>query len=273
MIEQFIPTLWTASVLRNFEKASIWASLLNRDYEGEAKIGNKVRIPRVDPVSVRSYTKGTPIVYDQVTGTTIDLVIDQQVYFALSTEDIDVVQSKPAFLSAATKNAAASMADTVDIYCAKTMAAGITSNSINTASTPTVLTTTNIIDVLAKMAQKMTEQHCPLAGRWIVLSPAVHTVLTLAMAGASIPNPQILADGFIGRAYGFDIFVSPNLPTVDDTTLMIAGTTAAGSLVTQIEKVETLRNTQQFGDVVRGLTVYGAKCVQPSALVGAFIGS
>lgn len=271
MPEQFIPIVWSASVLRNFEKASIWASLLNRDYQGEAVYGNKVRIPKVDPVQVKQYTKGTPIVYDTISGSTVDLVIDQQSYFALKTEDIETTQSKPAFLAAATKNAAVAIADTVDIFCATTMAAGITTNCINTASDPLTLTTTNIIDCIAKMAQKLTEQHCPLAGRWLVISPAVHTTLTLAMAGASIPNSNILSDGYIGKAYGFEIFVSPNLPTKTDTTLLIAGTSAAGSLILQIEKTETLRDAQQFGDTIRGLSVYGAKCVQPDALVGAYI--
>jgi len=273
MPNSFIPTIWSASLTRNYEKMSVWSSLLNRDYEGEAVLGNVVKIPRVSPVQVRPYTKGVPISYDDIEGTTIDLNIDQQAYFGLQVEDIDQVQSKPAFLSAATKNAAAAMVDKIDIYCAETMAAGITTNCINTESTPLTLTTTNIIDTLAKMAQKLTEQHCPMAGRWLVISPAVHTVLTLAMAGASIPNPGILSDGFVTKAYGFDVLVSPNLPIdVDtETKMIIAGTKEAGSLVTQIQKVETLRNAQQFGDVVRGLMVYGAKCVQPSALVGAYI--
>jgi N4-gp56 family major capsid protein len=273
MPEIFIPTIWSASVLRNFEKASVWASLLNRDYQGEAEYGNVVKIPRVDPVQVKKYTKGTPIVYDDITGSTVDLTIDRQSYFALKTEDIEVTQSKPAFLAAATRNAAASVADTIDIFCAETMADGITANCINTITTPLTLTSVNAIETIAKMAQKLTEQHCPMAGRWLVISPAVHTVLTFAMAGAVVPNQDILSDGFIGKSWGFNIFVSPNLPAVDDTTLMLAGTNAAGSLVMQIEKVETLRNAQQFGDCVRGLTVYGTKCVQPDALVGAYIES
>ena len=64
-----------------------------------------------------------------------------------------------------------------------------------------------------------------------------------------------------------------DVPMDDDkeAALILAGTNLAGSLVMQIEKVETLRNVDQFGDIIRGLSVYGAACTMPDSLVGAWV--
>jgi hypothetical protein len=275
-VVSFIPTVWAVSTLRNLEKASIFGSLLNRDYEGELKFGNVVKIPTVDPVSVKTYEKGTPIEYDAITGSTQDLTISQQKYFALKTEDVEVTQSRPAFLNAATQNAAYSLRDTIDLYCATILAEGV-QNIIGTKAAPeSIATAANgkiqpIVMLLSKMAQKLTEKNVPLNGRWVVLTPYAYNMLTLAGIAIATNNDTIISEGYIGRALGFNIFVSPNVPTEDGASLIMAGTNAAGSLCMQIEKTETLRSEKQFGDLVRGLAVYGAACTMPDALIGAYV--
>ena len=54
---------------------------------------------------------------------------------------------------------------------------------------------------------------------------------------------------------------------------MIAGTKAATSFAMTINKTEPLRNQTDFGDIVRGLAVYGRKVTKPEALVVAQVGS
>ncbi|MDI9587746.1 MAG: hypothetical protein QM234_02140 [Acidobacteriota bacterium] len=43
--DYFIPEIWAASILENFHHAAVLTTLANREYEGEAKIGNTVHIP------------------------------------------------------------------------------------------------------------------------------------------------------------------------------------------------------------------------------------
>jgi hypothetical protein len=54
---------------------------------------------------------------------------------------------------------------------------------------------------------------------------------------------------------------------------MVAGTKAAMSFAMTVNKTEPLRNQTDFGDIVRGLAVYGRKTVKPEALVVAQVGS
>ena len=55
--------------------------------------------------------------------------------------------------------------------------------------------------------------------------------------------------------------------------MMVAATKHALTFASQIDKVEPLRNQNDFGDLVRGLAVYGRKVVKPEALVIAQVGS
>ena len=54
---------------------------------------------------------------------------------------------------------------------------------------------------------------------------------------------------------------------------MMAGHKSAVSFASQISKTEPLRNQTDFGDIVRGLAVYGRKVVKNDALVTAIVGS
>jgi hypothetical protein len=48
--------------------------------------------------------------------------------------------------------------------------------------------------------------------------------------------------------------------------MIVAGTKDAISFATQFTKTETLRNQNDFGDLVRSLQVYGRKVIKPEAL-------
>jgi hypothetical protein len=55
--------------------------------------------------------------------------------------------------------------------------------------------------------------------------------------------------------------------------MMVAGTKAACAFASQITKTEPLRNQTDFGDIVRGLSVYGRKTIKDTALVTSLIGA
>ena len=55
--------------------------------------------------------------------------------------------------------------------------------------------------------------------------------------------------------------------------MMVAGTKHSCAFASQIAKTEPLRNQTDFGDIVRGLAVYGRKVVKNDALVTALIGT
>ena len=280
-VTKLIPVVWSKSILREFEKATVFGSCLSRLYSGEIqKAGDTVRIPRIGAVAVRPYTKGEPITYDAVDSSTIDITIDQSDYWALRAEDVEKLQAAPDFLDAATRNAAAALADKSDKYTAGVLKAGAgVTEDLGTSAAPISIRSGETYGLFALIAQKLTENNIPQGGRWLVAPPWLYKKLVLAKARKDTPNGDITSNAFVGRFLGFDILVSNNVPytteTIDDKPVkvysVLAGIKDAGTLIHQITETESLRDPAQFGELVRGLSVYTAKVLQPTALALATI--
>ena len=263
-----IPEIWSASILRGFERASVFTSCLSRLYSGDIKLGSIVKVPRIGAVTVRPYELRTPITYDDVDADTIDIVIDQQTYFGLRCEDIERVQAMPSFLDAATRNAALAMKDHIDTYTAGILNAG--AGTVLGGTTP--VTGTDYLKLFTVMGQRLDEQNVPRGGRWVVIPPFMAAALAEKIMNLQTPNEKVISEAWLTRAFGFDIYVSNNLPVKNENNYSIfAGTTDCGVHLVQIDKTESIRDPAQFGDLVRGLAVYTSKVLLPEALIKAVV--
>ena len=89
----------------------------------------------------------------------------------------------------------------------------------------------------------------------------------------SVGADEAYTNGFVGRAFNFDFYISNNLTTGTraigtlNSHRLIAGTSRAISFAEQIVKVEGYRPEDAFSDAVKGLHVYGGKVIDPNALV------
>jgi hypothetical protein len=76
----------------------------------------------------------------------------------------------------------------------------------------------------------------------------------------------------VGRAAGFDIIESNNVPNpTGNVHVVTAGTSMALSFAEQINKTEAYRPEAKFADAVKGLMLYGAKLVRPEGLAAAYV--
>jgi hypothetical protein len=156
--------------------------------------------------------------------------------------------------------------------------------------------TISILDPILEMAAVLDEQNIPEDGRWLVLSPRDRNLLmssNIAQAYFSGDSSSIIRSGKIGMLDRFTVYVSNLLPkgasgqswvdglgNVASTAsggakprrLLVAGTNHACAFASQINKTEPLRNQSDFGDIVRGLAIYGRKVLKPEALVTAIVG-
>ena len=77
-----------------------------------------------------------------------------------------------------------------------------------------------------------------------------------------------LRNGKLGMIDRFQVYVSNNLPkTADGDSYLLAGTKDAITFASQMTNVETLRAQSTFGNIVRGLNVFGYAVIKPEALV------
>lgn len=271
-INIFIPTIWEARLLAHLDKALVYANLCNRDYEGNIRqAGDTVKINQIADITVNSYTKGTSLSYEDVDGTPTTLTVDQQKYFAFKVDDVDKAQANVNLIDGAMQRASYKLRDTVDQYVAGFHArAGITAGLGDDTAPLTISSANKAYEALVDLKGALDGENVPADGRFVVVPSWFYGYMLkdarFVEAGTGTTDAR-LTSGLIGRAAGFDIYQSNNVPNTEGTKYKIlAGTKQAISFAQQITQTEALRLPDTFADGVRGLLVYGAQIVQPKAL-------
>lgn len=275
----FIPELWNARLLNALDKAHVFAGLVNRDYEGEIKKqGDTVHINTIGEVTIGTYTKDTDFTSgpQALTATDSTLVINQAKYFNFAVDDIDTAQAAGDIMDKAMQRAAYGLADAADKYLADQLAAAITTANGNQVGTTAVaLTKENVYENIVKMKTILDKANVPTTGRWLVVPPEMVALILqddrFVKTGGTKAE-DTLANGWVARAVGFDIYESNNCnsTTASSTTTytVTAGDEGACTYAEQISDTEAYRPEKRFADAVKGLHLYGAKVVDPKRLAG-----
>lgn len=276
-VATFIPEVWSKQILSSLNDAHVFADLCNRDYEGEiSEAGDTVHINSVSRPSIAPYVpNSTSITPEKLTTAQRLLVVDQADYFAFEVDDVDKRQALPGAFEEATKEAAWGFAEVTDLYIEGLMRAAAT-NDLSTISASLSSNPTYVYEkVLVPARAKLDRANVPTEGRWAVVTPEMYACLLLDnrfVDASASGSTEALVNGHVGRAAGFDIRVSNNPPVVTgDDTSFLAGHNIATTFAEQINKTEAYRPEDSFSDAVKGLHLYGAKVVRPSALVKALI--
>jgi hypothetical protein len=271
----FIPTVWAARLLTALEKSLVYgqANVCNRDYEGEIReAGSTVKIASVGDVNIGDYVKDTNIADpDILTDSEQSLLIDQSKYFNFYVDSIDRAQQNVNVLDEAMRRSAWGLREKADTFIASVMeAAVVTANKIGSTTTPKVPTKDDAYEYLVDLGVLLDESDVPIEGRFVIVPAWFHGLLLkddrFVNAG-TMRSDIALANGEVGEAAGFKILKSNNVPNVTATKYkIIAGHAIATAYVEQIVDLQTYKPEKRFGDAVKGLHVYGAKVVRPTAL-------
>lgn len=271
-IANFIPTIWEARLLAHLDKNLVYGNLVNRDYEGDIQAaGNIVKINQIGNVAVRDYVKGENITFDDVDGEQTTLTIDQQKYFAFKVDDVDAAQANVNLMDAAMQRASYTMRDTIDQHIAAFhTAAGVTEGLGNDTTPISITSATKAYENLVDLKGALDDENVPANGRFVVVPSGFYGYMlkdSRFVAAGTVKTDNVLTNGYIGQAAGFNIYQSNNVPNKDGSAFKIlAGNDTAISLALQLTKTEALRLESSFSDAIKGLLVYGAAVVQPKAL-------
>lgn len=141
------------------------------------------------------------------------------------------------------------------------------------------------LQVLNRMVRLLDVKNVDSDGRWVVIDPVFHEKLMdedSKFMDRDYQSSEQLSNGKImaSKVRGFRMYLSNNLPYVGtgpgtaDTNgssshygFIIAGHDSAAATAEQINKTEKFRSTDSFGDVVRGLHMYGRKILRPECLL------
>jgi hypothetical protein len=245
----------------------------NRFYDGEVRqAGNTVKIASVGVVDVNDYVKDSDIADPApLTDSEQTLLIDQQKYFNFYVDSVDRAQQNVNVLEEAMNSAAWRLRDYADQYLAGLMDTAVpVGNRIGSVATPMISTKDDAYEYLVDLGVKLDEGNVPTHGRFIVVPAWFHGLLLkddrFVRSGSAMGDRRLM-NGEAGEAAGFTILKSNNVPnTAGAVYKIIAGHSIATTYVEQIVDLKTYQPEKRFGDAVKGLHVYGAKVVRPTAL-------
>jgi hypothetical protein len=293
----FIPEIWSGKLIENFYDATVLAAISNTDYEGEIKShGDTVNIRTTPEITIRDYVKGQVLTVENPDKPKIQLLIDKGEYFACIEDDVDQVQSDIKLMDKWSKDASERMKIKIDQRVLPAIVsevavdnqgenAGRISGDIDLGSfaNPEPVSKdgvggVSITDYIVDLGTVLDEANCPESDRFLVLpAKAVALIKKSELKDASLAGDgtSIMRNGRVGMVDRFTIYMSHNL--LNDTNgiqggfNIIAGHKMGFTFASQMTEMETLRAQTTFGDIVRGLQVYGYKTVKPEALATGVI--
>ena len=271
-----------------FYKSTVFAAISNTDYQGDIKAyGDMVHIRTVPDIVIRDYVINQNLTYDRPTPGEVELLIDKGKTYGLAINDVEKLQSDIPYVEKWTTDAGQQLAIAIDsdilsnVYSSAAASnqgatAGADTGNLDFGVTgaPEAVDKTNILEYIVNLGTGLDENSIPDNSRWVVFPPLFCGMIKMSdLKDASLAGDgtSILRNGRIGMIDTFKIYKSRQIATTvdgaDTVHNIIAGHPSAITFASQMTKTETLRNPNDFGDLMRGLQVYGYEVIKPEALI------
>jgi len=280
----FIPEIWSGKLIENFYDATVLAAISNTDYEGEIRnMGDTVNIRTTPEITIQTYVKGQTLSVENPDKAKLQLIIDKGEYFACVEDDVDQVQTDMNLMDMWSKDASERMKIKIDQRVLTDLLPDVSANNkgqtagaisgnidLGVAGNPEALTTANVIGKIVDMGTVLDEANCPEGDRFLVIPAKMAGLIKQSdLKDASITGDgsSPLRNGRLGMIDRFTVYVSHNLKKTSTGEFSVIGGHKMGfTFASQMTNMETIRSETTFGNIIRGLQVYGYKVVKPEAL-------
>jgi hypothetical protein len=279
----FIPEIWSGKLIQNFYDATVLSAISNTDYEGEIRqYGDTVNIRTTPEITISTYVKGQTLAVQSPEKAKLQLMIDKGEYFACIEDDVDKVQADIAMMDTWSKDASERMKIKIDTRVLTDLlpdiaaankggtAGRITGNiDLGTTAAPVAITKTNVLEYIIDLGTVLDEANAPESDRFLIIPAKMAGFIKKSdLKDASITGDSmsVIRNGRLGMIDRFTIYMSHNLSVTSGKFSLIAGHKMGFTFASQMTNMETIRSESTFGNIVRGLQVYGYKVVKPEAL-------
>jgi len=296
--EFFVPEIFSKKIQNFFRKSSVIEAITNTDYAGEiAAFGDTVNIIKEPTITVAAYTRAASTSKQFLSDQELTLVIDKANSFKFIVDDIEEKLSHINFASVGASSAAYTLKDTMDAEVLSAMFAGVSTSAPDhrlggdgNGAASTSFSSNDPLDmgngsselsplkIMARMARLLDDSQVPEEGRWFVAKPEFYEELadtdSKLMSSDFNQGDGGVRNGLVasGQIRGFSMYKSSNVPAVSGTNSTgqcLGGHISSTATAQSILNIETLRDTDTFGDIVRGLHVYGRQVLRDDAIVKA----
>jgi len=295
--EFWVPEIFSKKIQNFFRKSSVIEAITNTDYAGEINaFGDTVKIIKEPTVTVAAYTRASTPSKQYLGDQELSLVIDKANAFKFVIDDIEEKMSHVNWASIGASSAAYTLKDTMDSEVITALFSGVSTTGpdhVIGADSATANAGLNIANdaidvgfgsgeitplaVMARLSRLLDEQNVPEEGRWFLANPQWYEELA-SESSKLMTSDYNQGDGGVrnglvaaGMVRGFKMYKSNNMPSVSNASgKVICGHISSTATAQSILNIETLRDHDTFGDIVRGLHVYGRQVLRDNALAAAF---
>jgi hypothetical protein len=259
----FKPTFWSKHIMRELERECQLYDFCWKQYEGEARMGEKVKILGVGAPTIGTYTGATIGAPETVADQSSFLAIDQFKYFNFAVDDVDKAQAVPGLMEALLSEAVRALAIEKDKYVAG-LAAGknikaTASSSADTADECYALVKAGLI--------WLRENDVKLSDEIVIeVPPFFYYHLKDKLIALKTDNDELIKKGIVGMFDGCMVRITNNLYQNGGDDFIMIRTKKAIAAASGIEQTEAFRPETLFSDAIKGLHCYGAKVIRPKEL-------
>ena len=259
----FKPTIWSRFIQTELEKKCKLVDDCNRQFEGEARLGGRVKILGAIAPEIFDYEATTGMDAPQtLQGVSVYLDLDQAKAFNFMVDDLDRLQSNPELMPIVLEEASRKMAVARDSYVAS-----IAKESAFTTVSNKVTTPAQAKALVDHALLTLRENDVDIADNVsITVSPFFYQMLRDALTELKTNNDELIARGVVGMYDCAKVVLSNNLYNDGTDDYMMVRTNKAIAFASAIDETEAYRPEKYFSDAIKGLNVYGAKLVRPKEL-------
>lgn len=304
-VTNFIQTIWSKKIQDDLELKCKLVDNCLRDYEGDCKYAQSVKILGVGEPTIGAYDGTRDITIEEMGDKGQMLTIDQANYFAFYVDDVNQAQSVPGLPEKYQEKAVHGLAVARDTYVAtlikvanyvptadttatsgktyytKTNETTFTSvtpaqganpatlgyyeASAKYVTTATAKTEEAVKEAIDKAIVALRERNFDEEGV-IEITPAVYNLFKNHLITLSTNNPEYIKKGIVGVYDDFNVIMSNNLAKDNTNAYCCVRGKKAIAFAGQINKVEALRAEKRFKDIIRGLDTFGAKVIDEARI-------
>ena len=258
-VTNFIQTIWSKRIQDALELNCKLVDNCTRDYEGDVKYSQSVKILGVGEPTIGAYDGTKDITIEDMEDKGQMLTIDQANYFAFYVDDIDQAQSVPGLAEKYQAKAVHGLAVARDTYVANLI------KGATNATTATNLTEEAVKQAIDGAIVALRERNFDEEGV-IEITPAVYNVFKNCLITLSTNNPEYIKKGIVGVYDDFNVVMSNNMAKDGSHAYCDVRGKKAIAFAGQINEVEALRAEKRFKDIVRGLDTFGAKVIDEARI-------
>lgn len=264
MAGNFKPMFWSRYCQTQLKKALILANWVDYQFEGELKLGSRLKIVGAVRPSIQKYVPGKDLDIESLGDNSQYLDITESDAFAFEVDDVDKAQSIKGYLETQFSEAKEAMAESADAFVGKQAAKA--NKDMMSASTD-LSAVDSYLDLIDQAHLKLYENDVPQETELAAdLTPKHIIGLRKELAHLFTDNVEYVKRGAVGKYGNTYLRMSNNLYNDKTDHYEMVRTKKAIAFAGQIEKIEAARKEKGFADIIKGLHVYGAKVVRPKEL-------